>query len=496
MRIRVLARVLGILICFIGVAMAATTLYAWIDFHYFDNSEKSASAFKPLLIATGITVFAGVAMFFSGSGRGEKRDLLRREAIIIVGLSWILCALFGALPFVLLEGGLNPVEAFFESMSGFTTTGASVMRDIESFPRSILLWRAVTQWLGGIGILVLFVAVLSFLGVGSRSLMQQESSLNISESTASRIGDTAMTLLKVYIGLTLLCGLGLWAMGMPAFDAVCHSFATLSTGGFSTKNASIGHYNHLGMEVWLTVFMLLGSISFMLYVFIIQGKKKRIKAEEEARYYILLLVIAGIFVATNLAALSTGMGFLQGLRESFFMIVSISSTTGFGTTDYDQWPAFSRIVLLVLMIIGGCAGSTAGGVKMNRIILFWKISTQELVRSYRPNQIFRLKLNGVAPDNKVLVQTSFFLANAFIVAGIAMMAVSALEPDLDFVSVLGGVFGNLFNIGPGLGDLGPTDNYADLSSPTLLLMVMLMALGRLEFVAILVLFMPSLWKKY
>ncbi len=496
MRIRVLARVLGILICFIGVAMAATTVFAWIDYHYFDSTGKSISAFQPLLIATAVTILAGLVLVFSGSGRGENRDLLRREAIIIVGLSWILCALFGALPFILLEGGLSPVEAFFESMSGFTTTGASVMKDIESFPRAILLWRAVTQWLGGIGILVLFVAVLSFLGVGSRSLMQQESSLNISESTASRIGDTAMTLLKVYLGLTLLCGIGLWALGMPVFEAVCHSFATLSTGGFSTKNASIGHYGSLGMELWLTVFMLFGSISFMLYVFIIQGKKKRVRAEEEARYYVLLLVIAGVFVATNLAMMDSDKGFFQGLRQSFFMIMSISSTTGFGTTDYDQWPAFSRIVLIILMMVGGCAGSTAGGVKMNRIILFWKISIQELVRSYRPNQVFRLKLNGVAPDNKVLVQTSFFLANAFFVAGLSMLAISALEPDLDFISVLGGVFGSLFNIGPGLGDLGPTDNYADLSSPTLLLLVMLMALGRLEFVAILVLFMPSLWRKY
>jgi len=496
MRIRVLARVLGILICFIGVAMAATTVYAWIEYRYFDSSEKSIAAFQSLTISTGITVFAGLLLVFSGSGRGENRDLLRREAIIIVGLSWILCAIFGALPYALLENGLKPVESFFESMSGFTTTGASVMKDIESFPPAILLWRAVSQYLGGIGILVLFVAVLSLLGVGSRSLMQQESSLNISESTASRIGDTAMTLLKVYLGLTLICGLGLWLFGMPPFDAVCHAFTTLSTGGFSTKNASIGHYDHLGMEVWLTIFMLLGSISFMLYVFILQKKTKRIRAEEEARYYVLLLVVACVFVTSNLAMLNKDMGFLQGLRESFFMIVSISSTTGFGTSDYDQWPAFSRIVLIVLMMVGGCAGSTAGGVKMNRIILFWKIATQELVRSYRPNQVFRLKLNGVAPDNKVLVQTSFFLANAFIVAGLSILAVSALEPDLDFVSVTGGVFGSLFNIGPGLGELGPTDNYADLSSPTLLLLTMLMALGRLEFVAILVLFMPSLWKRY
>jgi len=496
MRIRVLARVLGILICFIGAAMLMTAAYAWFECRLFDPSKNAIDALGTLLYGSGITLVSGFVLIVSGSGRGENRDLLRREAIIIVGLAWILCAIFGALPFALYGSGLGVVPSFFESMSGFTTTGASVMRDIESFPRAILLWRAVTQYLGGIGILVLFVAVLSFLGVGSRSLMKQESSLNISESTASRIGDTAMTLLKVYLGLAILCALGLYLLGMSPFDSICHSFATLSTGGFSPKNKSIGHYHSLGIEIWLTVFMILGSLSFMLYVFIIQKRVKRIKAEEEARYYVLLLVVACLFVSANLAFQDRNLTFLQGVRECFFMIVSISSTTGFGTTDYDQWPTFSRVILLLLMMIGGCAGSTAGGVKMNRIILFWKIAIQEMVRSYRPNQIFSLKLNGLAPDTKVLVQTSFFLANAFIVAGVFILAVSALEPSLDFTSVVGGVFACLFNVGPGLGDLGPTNNYADLGSPALFLLAMLMALGRLEFIAILVLFMPSLWKKY
>jgi trk system potassium uptake protein TrkH len=416
--------------------------------------------------------------------------------MVTVGLGWILAAVAGALPFVFCEPGMGFIDAFFESMSGFTTTGSTVMPDVEAWPRAVLLWRSVTQWLGGIGIVVLFVAVLSFLGVGSRSLMQHESSLNISDTTATRIHDVAITLLKIYLGLSLTCGLGLWALGMTPFDAVCHAMTTISTGGFSTHNASVAFFDSLAIEGWLTVFMLAGSVSFMLYVFVANRNWNRIRAEEEARYYLLFLLVACVATGLNVWLSGDGTGFFNGLRRAFFTIVSISTTTGFGTEDYDQWPTFSKLFLLGLMAVGGCAGSTAGGMKMNRIILFSKISVQELIRSFRPNQVFRLKLNGSTPDDGVRLRTTHFLGLALGTCGLAGLAVALLEPSLDLTSAFGAVLATLFNIGPGMEMLGPTDNFSALSPATLILLSLLMMLGRLEFVVVMVLFLPSLWRKY
>ena len=490
MNYRLLAKVLGVLLCLIALAMAACAAFAWFEPHSPGHDE----AVIALAISTGISFAAGLLGVVAG--RGTANEMLRREAIAIVGVGWFLSALAGSLPYLLCEPHLPFVAAFFESMSGFTTTGSTVIEDLDAWPPALLLWRSITQWLGGIGIVVLFVAVLSFLGVGSRSLMQHESSLNISDTTAARIHDVAVTLLQVYLGLTVICAVGLWALGMSIFDAVNHAMTTISTGGFSTHNASIGHFDNLAIEGWLAAFMVLGSIGFMLYVFGVRGRWNRIRAEEEARYYLLLLAVAVVAVGLDLWFTHQEPNVGDGLRCSFFTIISISTTTGFGTEDYDQWPTFSRLVLLGLMAIGGCAGSTAGGMKMNRIILFAKISVQELIKSFRPNQVFRLQLNGTSPDEGVRLQTTLFLAVAFGTCGAAALLVALFEPSLDLTSAFGAVLATLFNIGPGMEMLGPTDNFAALHPTTLLLLSLLMALGRLEFFVVLVLFLPSLWRRY
>ena len=489
MKYRLLSKVLGVLLGLIGLAMGVCAIYAW----YGPEVDRADSS-RAMGISTGIVLAAGLVLFLIG--RGTKNEMLRREAIATVGVSWFLAALAGSLPFMLCEPGLSFVDAFFESMSGFTTTGSTVLEDIEVWPPALLLWRSLTQWLGGIGIVVIFVAVLSFLGVGSRTLMKHESSLNISDASSSRIHDVAVTLMKVYLGLTVACGLGLWWLGMTPFDALNHALTTLSTGGFSTHNASIGHFDSLAIEAWLAVFMLLGSVSYMLYVFVALRKWERIRKEEEAKFYTLLLGVAILAVGIDLWQTADDCGFFQGIRRSFFTIISISTTTGFGTEDYDQWPTFSRLLLLGLMAIGGCAGSTAGGVKMNRIILFAKIAIQELVRSFRPSQVFRLRLNGANPREGARLQTVLFLSVAFGITGVAGLFVAMLEPSLDLASAFGAVLATLFNIGPGMEMLGPTDNYAFLHPTTLLLLSVLMALGRLEFFVVLVLFLPSLWRKY
>lgn len=494
MNFRIIAKTLGVLSVLIGVTMAACWGYAEYDYHAGTQEILEHAASKALGISTAISVGFGLILYLTGIG--SSNEVLRREAIVIVGISWILVGLLGALPYYLCEPGLGVFESIFESVSGFTTTGSSVMNDIESFPRSILMWRSVTQWLGGIGILVVFVAVLSFLGVGSRSLVQQESSLNISDSGAARIREVAFTLLKVYLTLSLVCCLGLIALDMPVFEAICHAMTTIATGGFSPKNTSIGHYQDVWIELWIVIFMFLSSIGFMLYVFIVNRKWSRLRSEEEARYYFIVILIAIAAIALDLRYDTENHTYPQAIRDAFFNVVSICSTTGFAVSDYDEWPLFSEMLLMLLMLVGGCAGSTAGGIKMNRVILFAKISTAELVRSFRPHQVFRIKLNGTAPDERVFITVSFFIAMGFAIAGVSSILVTLLEPQLDTISAFGCVFATLFNIGPGFEAVGPTDNFGFLGSDTLVLLSFLMILGRLEFFALLALFVPSLWKKY
>lgn len=493
MNYRIVAKTLGALTVIFGLAMAACWLYGLYQWEK-SGDPADQSALRALGISTGITVGIGMIQFLIGFRCND--EVLRREAMIIVGVSWIEISLLGMLPYLFCDPGLGFFDAFFESVSGITTTGASIMSDIESFPLALLLWRSVTQWLGGIGILVVFVAVLSFLGVGSRSLVQQESSINISDAGASRIRDVAFALLKVYLSLTAICITGLVLLGMPAFEAVCHGFCTIATGGFSPKNASIGHYNDLGIEIWIACFMFLSSIGFMLYIFALNRKWHRLRAEEEARYYLILLIAAILAIALDLMFASTHFGYRRALHDAFFNVASIASTTGFVDSDYDQWPLFSKMLLMLMMLIGGCAGSTAGGIKMNRVILFLKTARRELIQSFRPHQVFRTRLNGVAPDERVFVTTSFFIAMGFAVSGAACVVVSLLEPQLNMISAIGCVFATLFNIGPGFEAVGPTHNFGFLSPPTKIVLSFLMILGRLEFFALLVLFVPSLWKKY
>ncbi len=494
MNFRIVAKILGLLIVLIGLAMGCCWMYSSIELHFAGTGEPGASAVRSLAVSTGITGGLGILLYLVGWKCSN--EVLRREAIVIVGLGWVLASILGALPFVFCDPGLDFIGAVFESASGFTTTGSSVMTDIESFPRPILMWRAVTQWLGGIGILVVFVAVLSFLGVGSRSLVQQESSLNLSESGTSRIRDLAASLLKVYLFLSLSCCLGLVVLGMSLFDAISHAMTTIATGGFSPKNSSIAHYGSSGIELWLSLFMFLSSIGFMFYVFLVNRRWNRVRAEEEARYY--LYLVGGVTAAISVDLVLTGhaQSIPAALREAVFNVTSISSTTGFGASDYDKWPLFSKLLLMLIMMIGGCAGSTAGGLKMNRILLFFKITLRELVRSYRPNRVFRIRLNGGSPPEEVFVTALFFITLGVSVAGFSVLLVAMMEPGLDLVSVIGAVFGTLWNVGPGFGDVGPTDNFAFLKPPTLVLLSFLMILGRLEFFALLVLFVPSLWKKY
>ena len=370
------------------------------------------------------------------------------------------------------------------------------MRDIENYTRGILLWRATTQWLGGMGILVLFVAVLSMVGAGTKSLFRRESSAQFSEGFSTRVRDTALRLWQIYIGFSMICLLGLIGLGMSTFDAVCHTFATISTGGFSTRNGSIAAFQSPAIEWWIIIFMALASISFMLYAWLLARRWSRWHQDEETRFY--LWMLAGVTLVISGILLYYGQvgGASDTFRTAAFQVVSISSTTGFVTADYDQWANVARILLVGLMFAGGCAGSTAGGVKISRVVVFFKNFARQLTHTFRPNQIIPVRINGVPLSDSYLTEVSFFIALVGFIVALGSLAMTTLEPSFDLISSFGAVIATLFNIGPGLGAVGPSSTYADLGSASHLLLSLLMIMGRLEILAVLVLFVPRLWKKY
>ena len=490
MNYRLLSKLLGLLLLLLSGALLVCLVAAYL--HH--ERHPGMDAVESFALSVAITAGAGGLLYLLG--RGSGKEILRKEAIAIVGLGWLVCAAFGALPYLCCEPSLGPVEALFESMSGFTTTGATVIVDLDEFPRSILLWRSLTQWLGGLGILVLFVALLASVGVGSKALFQHESSAKTGGRVQARIQDVAARLWQIYVTLSAVCCVGLMVLGMSFYEAVCHTMTAISTGGFSTRNGSIAEFNSLGIELWLTLFMVLGGISFMLYAWLLRKRWHRWRTEEETKVYLWLLLLITLVIAADLVFVETQHTAVSSLRESAFQVVSIMTTTGYVTTDYDQWPPLSRVLFLLLMVIGGCAGSTAGGIKVSRWILFYKIVKQQVIRAFRPNQVFSLRLNGNLVDEALNLQTVFFIALAGVTVAGGTALVSLLQPDLGIETCLSSVLASLFNIGPGLGAVGPTQNFAHFNQATLTFLSWLMLLGRLEFFAVLVLFVPTLWRNY
>lgn len=487
MNYQLLSKVLGLLLLLLSVAMGVCCAYSLVELRI---GVESRSPFA-LGLSALLTFAAGFVLFWWGRKAG--REILKKEAIAIVGMGWIICALFGALPYMLTRPALTPAGAIFEAMSGFTTTGSTVIPDLNAYSHSILLWRATTQWLGGMGILVLFVAVLSYLGVGSKALFRHESSAG--EAMHERIRTTATRLWQVYTGLSAICAIGLVCFGMSVFDAITHTFAALSTGGFSPRNQSVGYYNNVGIELWLTFFMVVGGVSFILLARFMAGQFGRWKQEEETKVYLLLLLLGTLIIGANLVW-ARALPAFEAVRQALFQVVSIMTTTGFATANFDAWPPLSKTLLVLLMFVGGCAGSTAGGVKVSRIVLFAKIVMQEMVASFRPAQVFTLRLNGNVVSTGARNQTAFFLALTGVVVGGGTLAVSVFEPSQDIITTFSAVVAVLFNIGPGLGEVGPTYTFALQNQPSLVVLTLLMALGRLELFAILVLFVPSLWQRY
>ncbi|MGH2945506.1 MAG: TrkH family potassium uptake protein, partial [Solirubrobacteraceae bacterium] len=432
---------------------------------------------------------AGVA-----SGRRLKSMPLRaRDGFLAVTLAWLVAAMVGAVPYLLHGTFERPVDAFFESMSGFTTTGATLLDRIEPEPDAILLWRSMSQWLGGVGIVVLVVAIAPATGLASQRVFYAETSGVTADRLTPRIADTAKIIWGIYLALTALGFLAYLLAGMGAFDAVNHIFTTLATGGFSTRTASIAAFDSLAVELVAIVFMTLGGINFAFYWRALRGGRLWPQLAE-VRAYLVILVIATAAVTISLAVSDEGVGVSRALRDSGFAVVSLTTTTGYTTADFDQWHDFARLLLLALMFVGGCAGSTAGGMKVIRVVLLGKAAGQEVQRQLQPKAVQVLRVRGKVFSEEVRrgVLGFFMLYVTVFLAGTLVMAALGL----DSITAVSSVIATLNVIGPGLGEVGAAENYAAVPEGGRWFLSALMLIGRLEVFTVLVLLTPAFWRPH
>ncbi len=447
------------------------------------------------LRAFGVPVGIGTAclvLAWIGKVTNRKITLPPRDGFLFVALAWVFSSALGALPFTL-AGTMTYVDAFFETISGFTTTGASILTDIEVLPRSLLLWRSTTHWLGGMGIVVLTVAILPLLGVGGLGLMEAETPGPSVDKITPRISSTAKILWLIYVALTVLeIGL-LMAGGLDWFDAVTHTFGTMATGGFSPKNLSVGHYRSGYVDVVITVFMLAAGLNFSLYFKLLSGKAISVFRDSEARTYLGIFAAAALLIAWDLRRAGTFEGFGTALRYAGFQASSILTTTGFATADFARWPPLSQTVLFLLMFIGGCAGSTGGGIKVIRIVFLSKMAFTEMKYLLNPRGIYGIFVDGKPLRKNIIYDTAaFVLLYIFLLLATTLVVASG---GYDILTSLTASLATVGNIGPGFGRVGPAFNYAFFQDGIKVWLSFAMLAGRLEIYTIFVLFTRAFWRR-
>jgi len=440
---------------------------------------------------------AGISGFlletaFKGSKAIEVID--RKEAFFIAFLCWVVAGVFGAVPYLFVPALSNPIDAIFESISGFTTTGATVISDIESLPHGILFYRSFTQWLGGMGIVILGIAILPKLSVGGVQLMGSEAPGPVTEKLTPKIAETAKKLWFVYMVLSVSLIVLLSLSGMPVFDSIATSFSTLSTGGFSVNNSSIEGYNSSLIEAFVTFFMFLGGINFLLHYYFLSGKFSKFFKSSELKYYTIIVIVSIFLVSLDLWH-THYKGFFEALRYASFQVVSIISTTGFSSVNFDLWTQFSIFVLFTLMFIGACSGSTSGAIKVIRIlIMIKKIFPREISHLIKPRVVQVLKVDKKAVSDEVISGVTSFILLYILIFIVSVLAILLVE-DISIVGVLSACAASLGNVGPGFQEFGATQNYDFLTGFSKLWLSLLMLIGRLEIFTVLVIFSPMFWRK-
>lgn len=484
MQFTVIQRVIGILLMLFSTTMLPPLLVSLI------GGDGNHSAF---LITLALTFLTGLFAWLPV--HNSKNDLRLRDGFLIVVLFWTVLGLFGALPFYLdITSPLSITDAVFESVSGLTTTGATVFHHIDGLPASILYYRQQLQWLGGMGIIVLAVAILPMLGIGGMQLYRAETPGPMKDSKLTpRITETAKALWYIYLGLTVLCIIGYWLAGMNLFDAIGHSFSTVAIGGFSTHDASLGYYVDQPMvEVVATIFMLLAGANFALHY--LSWRRMSLAAyrlDEEFLTYIKVFLVIGVVTVAYLLYVDFFLSWDEAVRHGIFQAVSIGTTTGFTTVNYDHWPALLPVMLLFASFIGGCAGSTGGGMKVIRFLLLLKQGTREIAKLIHPSAIIPIKIGGKPVKESVISSVWGFFATY--VAIFAVMMLVLMMTGLDQVTAFSAIAASLNNLGPGLGEVSA--HYADVGDVAKWVLCFAMLLGRLEIFTLLVLLTPAFWRK-
>jgi trk/ktr system potassium uptake protein len=445
---------------------------------------------RAFIISSAISFNVGFLMWFFS--RIHVRKLTYKDGYLIVTLGWLALSVIGCLPYIASGTIPNFTSALFETISGFTTTGSTVLTDIESAPKGILLWRSMTQWIGGMGIIVLTVAILPLLGVGGMQLFMAESPGPTASKLHPRITETAKRLWYIYVTLTLVEVVSLHLAGMSWYDAVNHSFTTVSTGGFSTRNASIAAYDSPLIHYIISIFMFFGGLNFTLFYFVVKLRGREIARNEEFRFYLGIVVVATLFISTFLHFTVDGEYETQ-FRESLFQVLSIVTTTGFSTADFTTWGHFLMLSFFLLMFFGASAGSTAGGIKIVRHLLIAKNSWSEIKRIMHPSAIIPVRYNGKAVEQKIIynILAFFFLYLTVFIVGCIVLTFYGY----DLITSAGATISSLGNIGPGIGKVGPASNFAFFPESAKLFLAFLMLLGRLELFTILLLFIPAFWRR-
>lgn len=509
MNLRAVGWLLGcVLLLLAGFLVVPALVSAY--YYFFGGLEEELISVRACLVSAALTAACGALLVFfnrSSTVTSEGRiDYFRREGLAVVGLTWLVVAAFGALPFLVSGVMRSPVDAFFESASGFTTTGSTILqaREIDGLPRGLAFWRAFTQWLGGIGIVMVFVVLFP---TGGRSLFRSEVPGIEREAGRQRVRDSALALVRIYASLTAIQAVLLFAAGLSWFDAVTHAMATLATGGFSSHSESVAFFGSWVVEAIIVLFMFCAGLNFATYDTVIRlGPRRGLKmaaASGEVRMYVGMLVTSTLVIAAALWFWggSNGVGrelpdyrtFWLCVRDASFGVVSLQTSTGYGTADFDLWPEFCRALLMFLALVGACAGSTGGGLKVVRFLIVSKAALRGIRRFARPRAIHPVRIDGQTLDETVVASVTGYFGMWIFVALGGTLCLCAFG--IDMVTSTTSVLATLNNIGPGLSLVGPTQNFATMPALAKMLLALLMIVGRLEFYALVVLLIPSFWRK-